>query len=311
MISTNMTRFASVLSLSLLYACGGPGDLDQALEGEPPVAEAAGSEAPSGELTQQGTRDIAASVDVGYGTVHFLERKNADGTVLIGIQEDVPSGYVTTPLDLMLAEGHTHLEAFMALAPDQTPPDAYVTAHAAQAAALGRANGDIVPATFDPNAPIEKSTTHCKNVATPATRDAVAYTYSKRMARDDVQGRHSLTLNAGKKPVAPAICNEIASNKTSKHTVQGRVRMKPNGGSYDNPGWSSKLPPGWQTTWLGLQLRDSSHCRNWPDPKKACPDVEVDATYQLQGKSNTTSSANTYDLYMARIETHRYIGIVR
>lgn len=306
MITSNMNRFASVLSLALLYACGGPAALEPAPEGEPPAApETAGAEVSSGELAEQATSDIAASVDVGYGTVHFMERKNADGTVLIGIGEQAPSGYATTPLQLMLAEGHTHLEVFMALAPDQTPPAAYLDAHATQATELGRANADILPAFFDANAPIEKSTTYCKSIATPTTLNGWTYTYSNRMARDDVRGNQSLTLNAGKKAVAPAICNENASNKTSSHTVQGRVRMKRNGGSYDNPGWNSKLPPGWWTRWHGLQLRDSSHCSNWPHGG-LCPDIEVDATYQLQGKSNTTSSVNTYDLYMARIDSSYY-----
>ena len=59
--------------------------------------------------------------------------------------------------------------------------------------------------------------------------------------------------------------------------------------------------------WHGLQLMESpSSC----PPGIICFPFAVNATYNLQGKSRTTSTSNTYDLYIAKIDTVTYTGPV-
>lgn len=265
---------------------------------------AEGGVEPSDAAQEESVQDAVAQVDVGYGTVYFLESYNADGTVATGIGERVPADYPTTPLQQMMAEGHTNLEVFLTLLPNAEPPASFVDAHRVQVGQLGRETDEVRLGQFDANAPIQKSTSWCRGIAMPAEEGEWAYTYSGTLTMDEVYGSQSLTLNAGKKAVAPAICNENLSSKSSSHKVQGRVRMKKNGGSYDSPGWTPLLSKGQAWYWLGLQLTETV-C------DELCLPVAVDATYKLEGKTATTSTSNTYDLVIAKIESVTYTGIIR
>lgn len=285
---SNELRALALLGLTSAFAgCGSAGDV--------------GTESADGAQAEP-VQNAVAEADVGYGTVYFLESYNADGSVATAIGERAPADYMTTPLQMMMAKGHTNLEVFLTLLPDAEAPASFVTAHKVQVAQLGRETDEIRLGVFDADAPIPKSTTWCQAVAKPASEGDFAYTYSGTLKKDDVVGTQSLTLAAGKKAVAPAICNETAAGKTSSHKVQGRVRMKKDGGSYDSPGWSTSLSPGDAWYWLGLQLFETV-C-----DEELCLDVPVNATYKLEGKSATQSANNTYDLVIAKIETLTYIG---
>lgn len=289
----NTMKLACLLPLALSFACGAAGDAGEASEsateadGTPEVAE---------------MNDVVATADVGYGTVYFHEQTNEDGTVAIGVSESLPGNYGMTPVQRLFVEGHTNLEVFMALLPNLEAPASFVDAHKVQSEQLGRDNDAIREAVFDANAPIEKSVTWCRGIATPEWVGEREYTYSGRKSLDDVKGSQSIALAAGKKPVAPAICNERSASKSASHTVQGRVRVKQDGGSYNSPGWTVVIGPGGAWQWHGLQLLDYSYCADLPD-NSLCLGRAVNATYKLEGKSNTTSVNNWYDLYIAKIDS--------
>jgi hypothetical protein len=281
--------FLCLLPLAGSFACG-------AADESASLANETEANADLGNVADEET-DVVAS------TVYFHERQNADGTVLTGISEQVPANYASTPLQALLAQGPTDLEVFLAVLPNEAPPESFVASHPAQTAELGRETDAIRGAVFDANAPIEKSVTWCKGIATPATDGIYNYTYSGALSSDDVYGSKSRTLNAGTKETASAICNETKAGKLASHKVKGRVLMKKNvGGSYDNPGWTPSIAPGGAWYWLRLRLWEYN-CPNPLPPGQLCLPNAVNASYQIQGKSDTASVNNTYDLYIAKIET--------
>lgn len=230
---------------------------------------------------------ILATVDVGYGTVTFHEFVEADGTTTIAIGEQIPNTFGATPL-AATAANHTNLEIFLALVPGQEPPASFVAAHAGQAQALGRESDDVVDAVFDRDAPIEKTSTTCKNWVTPPSDVCYNYTYSSVHEAEDQVGQQYLLAGTTNQPIYLGICND------GPYAVQGRIRWAPAGtNTYTNPGWTPNVNPGAGWVWHGAYVNLSgSECPPAPDLCIGYKNVK----WRVEGKSTTTNSTNKYDL---------------
>lgn len=244
--------------------------------------------------------EVVATADVGYGTVYFVEQKNEDGTTTSFVGEQVPADYATSPVRQMFFDGHTNLEVFMALLPDAEPPQSFVDGQASQALALGRADGDLLSAVYDPDMPIEKSVSWCRGLVRPASDSTYSYTYQSDTSLDEVYGSNAMAMYAGSRPATAGICNETKDAhgvaKPTTYNVTGRVRSRQGNGSYTNPGWTPLLPPGWAWVWFGL-LTTHTVC----DANFCTPVANTDTTYRVEGQSSINAVNNSYDLYLAKI----------
>lgn len=293
-IMRSISHLLCTIPFTLLLACG---THDSAFDGD-------GSAAPN--LEQDVEHDsaaadpgIVASADVGYGTVFFHEYRGEDGSTAIAISQLAPNTYASTPLHDVMAK-HTNLEVFLALVPDEEPPQSYVDAHAAQAAELGRETIDILEAAFDANAPIEKVSQQCKDWITPAkSEDRCFYVnYTGVKNADNKTGLSSLTLSSTKKQTTTGICND------GTHNVQGRLRWAPaNTESYNSPGWTPNVPPGGAWIWFGAYVPEPCNV-----PKgELCVTINQKVKWRVEGKSMTTKSTNTYDLRGAIIDGYETV----
>lgn len=222
--------------VGLASACGAADDMDtseasvetdyQAVEGE----------------------KVLARFDAGYGDILFVEATSPSGAKLVGILEQMPVNYRTSPLQIAAAPGHTSLELFVAIMPEREVPESLVLAHDVEARQLGRTSNEIVPASYDPNVPIEKySISSCIQDVLPSnTTGCYPYTH--------INGRYTQNRSGGSagspiglavqtdagvyatyNPVTLGICND------SNVTVQSRLSVK-----YTGPGSSGNWSPfGW------------------------------------------------------------------
>jgi hypothetical protein len=251
------------------------------------------------EAVSQTTQEVVASADVGYGTVYFYDVDNGDGTRTIAIGQSAPIAYGATPLNDVMAQ-HTNLEVFLALVPDQEAPQSYVDAHANQAKALGRETDEILEVHFDPNAAVEKVSATCRNWITPATQGCFDYTYSGIKELNNAYGTsaQNVTLSATTNRTTSGICNDGTGN------VKGRLRYSLAGqGSYNSPGWTPDVGPGGGWIWFGAYV--SGTCTPTP-PNTICLPPNLNVNWRVEGKSNSTSTANTYDLRAAIISSSVY-----
>lgn len=271
-----------LLALGPLAGCAG--------DGSPPEAS---------ERVESRSDGIIASVDVGYGTVTFHEFREEDGTVAIAIGQLTPNTYGWTPLHDTAAKS-TNLEIFLALVPDQDPPQSYVDAHPGQAAELGRETDAILDAAFDADAPVEKTSQQCKNWITPVERGCYTYTYINTKELNNQYGtspKH-LALTPTSRNTTSGICNDGSAN------VQGRLRWAPGTTTnFNNPGWTPNVPPGEGWVWFGAYV--SGTCT--APPGQICIPPNQYVTWRIEGKSMTSSSSNTYDLRGASIYSEALI----
>lgn len=107
---------------------------------------------------------LLAEVDLGEINVKFLQRDRDDlGT--LELQEESSAYISESPLDSLALQNLTFLEIFMAIAPEQEPPQALIDSHAAQAKSLNREDDSVREVEIDVAATTVKSTTVCDSVA--------------------------------------------------------------------------------------------------------------------------------------------------
>jgi hypothetical protein len=111
---------------------------------------------PVAEQAREVRVDEVASIPVMDGRINFLM---VEGSSEIMLEEVAPLNTARTPFQRLGGQPLTSLEIFSAVAPDQTPPEAIVAAHAAEARALGRTDERLVVASVDTSTLEEKGVT--------------------------------------------------------------------------------------------------------------------------------------------------------
>jgi len=101
------------------------------------------AETAADENVETSESEIVARVDVGYGYITFHKAYDHAGNLITSVMEVSPNDIADTPLS-MIAEKHTALELFRAVAPDQAAPQVLVEAHELEAANLERDSDDVL-----------------------------------------------------------------------------------------------------------------------------------------------------------------------
>lgn len=144
------TKLLVLLAASATFACAA--DHDPATNAAPDDADLVG-------VSQSA---ILAKVDVGYGDISFYKTTSEDGEVTLGVTETASAYATGTPFAATMSrKGHTLLELFKAVAPDQEPPADLVASHPVEAEKLKRPNSSVVTPDFDKNAPVQKALQAC------------------------------------------------------------------------------------------------------------------------------------------------------
>jgi len=245
--------------------------------------------APDTQNVQAAQEQVVAQVDLGYGSVQFHEVTTGDGGKVYSVSESAPGNLRNTPFEALVADGkHTTLELFLAVAPGKEPPAALVAAHELEARGLGRSDGTVVPAKYDPNLPVQKNAASCEawTLQVPTSNQL-----SNVQRSDYVSGDRLLAVGTSASDwsywtaarVALGICNE------SSHAITGRLWYDLQN---DNSGWTARswatLQPGYSWRWwnftyasIGPNCSDgSTMCFHW-------------ARYGVEGSS---ASGDLYDL---------------
>lgn len=197
-----------------------------------------------------------ATVDVGYGEVSFHESVSEEGVVTTHVGELFPADYTSTPLDQ--AAGHTPLEIFMAVAPDQHVPQSLLDSHETAAANLGRGPEVIVP-EFDKDAPVEKSAWSCRNFVMPSgCVGPNSYSYSHARYITATAGRQTTSLYLKKDPtfmtessVVMGVCNEGHTSFITRIAWDNDGDANHSDSDMYNAAWVT-IPAGHRYRWLGL-----------------------------------------------------------
>lgn len=157
-------------------------------------SEKPSSDAPNTAAVPNTQTKTLASIDVGYGKIQFQKSVASNGEEKLSIVEQASAYATSTPLDKLFSQKNlTSLETFMAIAPDQEPPQELVAAHAAETKNLGRKDTAIVKATFDKDAPVEKAVDACLNFVYAAPSDG-CYNWEHKL---ELQTTNGDWLNVG------------------------------------------------------------------------------------------------------------------
>jgi hypothetical protein len=261
------------------------------------------SNEPAADEPSNSNDKVLGTVNVGYGVATFHEVTLEDGSTLLGLSETVPNTYGTTPVQKMLT-GHTSLEVWKALMPDQPAPASLIAAQAVEAASLNRPNADVVPATFDKNAQIEMSAQSCANLASgtvfapPAGDSCYSYAWVNRRTSVATSGdrvfgvidNNNATTTAN---VSMGICNDSSVN------VQGRILvMQANSTSYTPINAWATVQPGYIGYWYNFRrVATSTSC---PVPGGLCFTNALPSAYRIEGNSPAGAS---YYLYTGVLQT--------
>jgi hypothetical protein len=244
------------------------------------------SEAPAaneGSLNEK----VIGSADVGYGTVRFHEVKNLDGTTSVFLSEEASNVTVRTPLDLAIREGHTNLEMWQTLLPNEKAPATLSAMHALEASRLGRANDAVVAAHFHKDAPVEKSAKSCANWVYEDVADdmCTAYTWGNFRRIDNTSGDKALHVGqnwafATTSNVTMGICNDSDVN------VKGRIGVDVGGDgsdAYAFRGWAT-VKPGSKHRWFNFSTTaNGSTCS--PGDTGLCLSFPLPSRYRIEGSS--------------------------
>ena len=219
-------KYFVVLAAFSIFGCGSSG---------PNESTSGGPEETARVNTQ---RTTLATIDVGYGTIQFQKTVAANGDTSLSIQEQASAYATSTPLDaLLLKQPLTALETFIAIAPDQQPPQELVDSQPGEAKQLGRADSSILSATFDKNAPVEKAVTACLNWVYAAPSN-YCYSWGNKL---EYQTNGDAWLNVGAYigdwghptgTVTMGVCNATAT------ATSGQVAWSRDG-SWNYEGWVS------------------------------------------------------------------------
>lgn len=245
-------RLASSLLLAALClpACAGAGADDT------PVAPPAD---PSNVAAMQSK--LLASTDVGYGTVEFHQMTTSDQRTVIVVTEKASAYLRRTPMDaLMRTRPLTSLEIFRAINPGQAAPEEITSAHAAEAAGLGRANADILPATFDRDAPVEKSSAGCD--AWVFESPGACELWGRQLRIDSASGTPTVVLPVGRSTsdfsyqtmstVAVGACNDTGANEFDRFITQVDAN-----GPWNFSGWFTIAPFTGNRHWINVSFSTS------------------------------------------------------
>jgi hypothetical protein len=239
---------------ALMSACGGTASTDPSIAGEPD---------PNGVTNTESA--LLAKTDVGYGTIEFSTTTLADGRVAIVVTEMRSAYLKSTPMDTMLNGERplTTLEMFKAINPDLAVPAQILAAHEIESAALGRQTNEVLHATFDRNAPIEKGSAACDGFVF-ATRTSCHF-WGNKQRMDFIGGFPTVVLPLGRSNTdfsyqtmnfaALGACNESSSNISERFMTQTDAT----GPWIFNPFFT--VPPGTAARhWVNVSRVGPDHC---------------------------------------------------
>jgi hypothetical protein len=131
-VSSPQTWAMLCVALAFPCACGADGALTlDPSAGDPTEADAA----------EAAPARVLAALSVGEGEVTFYVADTQNGPE-VSVGEAFPVG-AASPMEELMAEKPTHLEVFLALAPDEEPPALLVDLHAEEAALRGRQDSSV------------------------------------------------------------------------------------------------------------------------------------------------------------------------
>jgi hypothetical protein len=265
---------------------------------------ATGEGAGEGEGTG-GTEIVLGTLDLGYGTVSFRETTHDDNSVSIQMVEDIPNTFNNTPVQRLISEGHTSLEMWKSLMPDQAIPSSLLRAHPAEAAILKRPTSDVIAGIFDREAPIEKSASSCRALADAYVFKPVAstscydYAWVNKRYSAAASGTHFFhVISSGATTtsnVTMGICND------SNVDIKGRPMVKKADSSSYQPIWSAwaVVSPGYLHYWYNFSRMSTSDCSNVP-PGQICLAVPLASAYRIDGAS---TEGKTYYMYTGVLQS--------
>jgi hypothetical protein len=248
-----------------------------------------------------GVDHVLGSLDLGYGDVSFHEVTLEDGSVLVGLSENAPSGFETTPVRTLIAEGHTSLEMWRALFPNQPAPDALVRRQPSEAAAIGRVNADVRVGKLDKDAQIPQSQAGCNSLAAAnvfkqiPSDNCYDYSWINQRYSTGTSGNSWMGVidNAGAKTlsnVTMGICNDSSVN------ITGRPLVKQGSSASYVPVYSwSTVKPGYLWYWYNFHSWSYDTCAapTFPNGDPCLPLPQASA-YRVEGSS---PAGKTYYLY--------------
>ncbi len=197
------SRFGILSAVLCVFGCASE---DAATNGDKVNAEV---------VEQPATDRVVASLELGYGTLNFHSITADNGTTAVYAQETHSAYLSDTPLDRLISkENPTNLELFLAIAPEQEPPQELLDSHAGEAKQRLRDNADVRAPAYDRDAPVPKGTAAaCSNWVYEVPNGN--YLATSKRARDNVSGLQSLcvggtgtTCPLTGRNVTMGICNE-------------------------------------------------------------------------------------------------------
>jgi hypothetical protein len=280
-----MNRWRLISGLVFAGALPACGSAESTRGGSPPAG------APDLAATADARNSVLASIDVGYGTVEFSKSPLPNGHAAFAILEKASAFLRTTPMvTLMSSRSLTTLEVFLAVAPGRRPPQELVDLHTEQALRLGRATRDIVHATFDRNAPVEKSAAACDGWVYAPRADCELW--GNRLGIDFTTGTPTAWLNVGSTEfnyeyqtmafAALGVCNETDAASAGADHVWARYATRVDlGGAWSYADWVN-LPVGiYARWWIDVARFGPEQCGI-----ASCPHP---ASYAVQGWSLSDS----------------------
>jgi hypothetical protein len=199
-----------VLGFSTVLAVGCSG-----VDGATPSGAAEGVEAPLSQATLARS-EVLAQLKAGAAEVTFLSIEGPDGISQISMRETALNGSGSSPMqELVLEQGLTSLETFLALSPRGTSaPDAFSAAHTAEARALGRDDVDSVrQVKFEPTTLVQKSIASCD--AWVFTTQNGGYTIFNQHRTNSTTGVDEEGTDWTTRNVTVGACNESSTPMTA------------------------------------------------------------------------------------------------
>jgi hypothetical protein len=235
-----------------------------------------------------GTERVLGSLDVGYGTVSFHEVTLEDGSVLVGLSENLPAAFEKTPLQTLITEGHTSLEMWRAILPNQAAPDVLVQRQPLEAATLGRVNADLRVGKFDPSAQVPQSTTSCSNMANsfifakPAGDACHDYSWTSVRASGARSGVNQYgVINDSGGPTLNNVTMGVCNDSSVSIDARRLVKRGSDTAFYAPGSWQTVPPNGGGYRWYNFAIVSYSTCSG------SCLSVPEPSYYKVETSSPT------------------------
>jgi hypothetical protein len=264
--STSLT----LLFLSALAGCSAADAPASSSGAEQATAPTAETEASGSALALS----RVATISVAGATIELMqEASDAASPILVSETFDLSRGSV---LKRLTAEQPlTSLEIFVSLKPEAAVPDVLSAHHAAEARALGRADGSVLNVAFDANAAIEKWTSaSCDSIVFQnegTTQGKVVYSRKQRL--DNVSGMNDLAVGTAPQTAVfttSAVNLGVCNDATSQMALELWL-IKAQGLPWARV-WTGVTPANHATWWYMIALNElDTSCTPPADPEFICP----------------------------------------